>query len=74
MSNYHAYTPESCSRGTIGLISVSYLGVKLSPLGQLMAWFDGEEFQSPDGSNCNFTCWQLLCHTQSLSSNSAADN
>lgn len=74
MRNYHAYTPKNCSRGSPGLITISYLGVKLSPIGQLVAWFDEKEFQSPDGSNCNFTCWQLLCPTQSLSTNSAADN
>lgn len=74
MSNYHAYTPENCSRGTIGLSTISCLGVKLSPIGQLMALFDGDKFQSPDWSNSNFTCWQLLCHTRSLSSSSAPDN
>lgn len=37
-------------------------------------FFDGEEFQSPDESNCNFIFWRLLCPTKSLSSNSAPDN
>lgn len=74
MSYYCAHTPKNCSRGTLGLITISDLSVKLSPIGQLVAWFDGEEFQSPDESNCDFTCWQLLCPTQSLSSNSAPDN